>query len=220
MKAFIVEKYGKSGLRAAHVPESTIGPRDVLVRVRAASINPLDKMVRNGEFKRLLKYKTPFVLGHDVAGVVTRVGDDVREYGRRRGLRPTPRPAYWHVRRVHCHRPCGHRAQATLTHDGGVGSDPAGGACRVAGAGRSRAGEAGAESPRSRWRRRTRLDSHPTRETPGRIRGHNCARQGRREGPCPRCKRGHRLHEGSFAELLSGYDVVLDSLGGENLTSR
>jgi len=80
MKAFIVEKYGESGLHAAHVPDPAIGPRDVLVRVRAASINPLDKMVRNGEFKRLLKYKTPFVLGHDVAGVVTRVGDDVRDY--------------------------------------------------------------------------------------------------------------------------------------------
>src|SRR5256886_13930768 len=77
MKAFVVEKYGKSGLRAAQVPGSTIGPRDVLVRVRAASINPLDKMVRNGEFKQLLKYKTPFVLGHDVAGIVTRVGADV-----------------------------------------------------------------------------------------------------------------------------------------------
>lgn len=80
MKAFIVEKYGKNGLRAAHVPEPTIGPRDVLVRVSAASINPLDKMVRNGEFKLLLKYKTPFVLGHDVAGVVTRVGAEVRDY--------------------------------------------------------------------------------------------------------------------------------------------
>ena len=43
----------------------------------AASINPLDKMVRNGEFKQLLKYKLPFVLGHDVAGVVTRVGSAV-----------------------------------------------------------------------------------------------------------------------------------------------
>ena len=80
MKAFVVEKYGKSGLRAAQVPDPTIGPRDVLVRVSAASINPLDKMVRNGEFKLLLKYKTPFVLGHDVAGVVTRVGADVRDY--------------------------------------------------------------------------------------------------------------------------------------------
>jgi NADPH:quinone reductase-like Zn-dependent oxidoreductase len=80
MKAFIVETYGKGGLRAAHVPDPAVGPRDVLVRVRAASINPLDKMIRNGEFKRLLKYKTPFVLGHDVAGVVTRVGADVRDY--------------------------------------------------------------------------------------------------------------------------------------------
>ena len=42
MKAFVVEKYGPSGLRAAQVPDPTIGPRDVLVRVSAASINPLD----------------------------------------------------------------------------------------------------------------------------------------------------------------------------------
>ena len=62
------------------MPEPTIGDRDVLVRVRAASINPLDTMVRNGEFKQLLKYKPPFVLGHDVAGVVTRVGADVHGF--------------------------------------------------------------------------------------------------------------------------------------------
>ena len=80
MRAFIVEKYGKDGLRAAQVPDPAVGPRDVLVHVSAASINPLDKMVRNGDFKRLLKYKTPFVLGHDMAGVVTRVGADVRDY--------------------------------------------------------------------------------------------------------------------------------------------
>src|SRR5213075_426493 len=40
----------------------------------------LDKMVRDGEFKRLLKYRTPFVLGHDLAGVVTRVGSAVRDF--------------------------------------------------------------------------------------------------------------------------------------------
>ncbi len=80
MKAFVVERYGKSGLRAAQVPQPSVEPRDVLVRVSAASINPLDKMIRNGEFKLLLKHKTPFVLGHDVAGVVTRVGAEVRDY--------------------------------------------------------------------------------------------------------------------------------------------
>jgi NADPH:quinone reductase-like Zn-dependent oxidoreductase len=80
MKAFVVEKYGKTGVRAADVPEPAVGPRDVLVRVCAASINPLDKMIRNGEFKRLLKYKVPFVLGHDVAGIVSRIGTDVQNY--------------------------------------------------------------------------------------------------------------------------------------------
>jgi NADPH:quinone reductase-like Zn-dependent oxidoreductase len=80
MKAFVVAKYGKDGLRAADVAEPKVGNSDVLVRVSAASINPLDKMVRNGEFKQLLKYKRPFVLGQDVAGVVTRVGAGVRDF--------------------------------------------------------------------------------------------------------------------------------------------
>ncbi len=80
MKAFVVEHYGKDGLRAADVPEPEVGDGDVLVKVSAAGINPLDMMVRNGEFKRLLKYQTPFVLGHDVAGVVTRVGSAVRDF--------------------------------------------------------------------------------------------------------------------------------------------
>ncbi|HEY6398933.1 MAG TPA: alcohol dehydrogenase catalytic domain-containing protein [Solirubrobacteraceae bacterium] len=80
MKAFVVEHYGKDGLRAADVPEPEVGDSDVLVKVSATSINPLDKMVRNGEFKRLLKYRTPFVLGHDVAGVVTRVGSAVVDF--------------------------------------------------------------------------------------------------------------------------------------------
>ena len=80
MRAFVVERYGRDGLRVADVPEPIVGRRDVLVRVSAASINPLDKMTRNGEFKHLIKYKPPFVLGHDVAGVVTDVGADVRDF--------------------------------------------------------------------------------------------------------------------------------------------
>ncbi len=56
MKAYVVEKYSKDGLRAADVPHPTVGDTDVLVKVSAASINPLDKMVRDGEFKQLIKY--------------------------------------------------------------------------------------------------------------------------------------------------------------------
>ena len=78
MKAFVVTHYGPDGFKAADVPAPSVGPRDVLVDIRAASINPLDKMVRNGEFKQLLKYKRPFVLGHDLSGVITKVGADVR----------------------------------------------------------------------------------------------------------------------------------------------
>ena len=74
MKAFVVARYGKGEVRAADVPAPAVGSGDVLVKVSAASINPLDSMVRNGEFKQLLKYRPPFVLGHDVAGVVTEVG--------------------------------------------------------------------------------------------------------------------------------------------------
>lgn len=80
MKAFVVTHYGPDGLEAADVPEPAVGPNDLLVDVRAVSINPLDKMVRNGEFKQLIKYKRPFALGHDVSGVVTRVGDDVTDF--------------------------------------------------------------------------------------------------------------------------------------------
>jgi len=80
MKAFVVTRYGPDGLEAADVPSPAVGPGDVLVDVRAASINPLDKMVRNGEFKQLLKYKRPFALGHDLSGVVTQVGADVRDF--------------------------------------------------------------------------------------------------------------------------------------------
>jgi NADPH:quinone reductase-like Zn-dependent oxidoreductase len=77
MRAFVVTRYGSGGLEPAEVPAPTVGPRDVLVDIRAASINPLDKMVRNGEFKQLIPYRRPFVLGHDLAGVVTAIGAEV-----------------------------------------------------------------------------------------------------------------------------------------------
>jgi NADPH:quinone reductase-like Zn-dependent oxidoreductase len=80
MKAFVVERYGKDGLRAAEVPEPEMRDSDVLIRVRAAGVNPLDSKIRDGEFKRILPYRPPFVLGHDVAGVVTRVGPAARGF--------------------------------------------------------------------------------------------------------------------------------------------
>ena len=53
---------------------------DVLVQVHAAGVNLLDSKIRSGEFKLILPYRAPFVLGHDVAGVVVRVGARVKHF--------------------------------------------------------------------------------------------------------------------------------------------
>jgi NADPH:quinone reductase-like Zn-dependent oxidoreductase len=80
MKAFVVERYGKDGLGLGELPEPELRDSDVLVQVRAAGVNPLDSKIRDGEFKLILPHRPPFVLGHDVAGVVTRVGPAVRGF--------------------------------------------------------------------------------------------------------------------------------------------
>ncbi len=81
MKAFTVERYAKnSALRLADVPTPELRDDEVLVQVHAAGVNLLDAKLRNGEFKLILPYRTPFVLGHDVAGVVINVGRNVRQF--------------------------------------------------------------------------------------------------------------------------------------------
>lgn len=81
MKAFILDRYGKKEtLRAADVPEPELRENEVLIQVHATAVNLLDVKLRNGEFKLILPYRTPFVLGHDVAGVVVRVGPQVRQF--------------------------------------------------------------------------------------------------------------------------------------------
>ena len=80
MKAFIVDRYGKNdGMRFGEMPEPELRDDDVLIRVHAAGINVLDSKIRNGEFKLILPYRPPFILGHDVAGTVVRVGSKIRK---------------------------------------------------------------------------------------------------------------------------------------------
>lgn len=81
MKAFILDRYGsKVPLRAGEVAEPDVGDDDVLVEVHAAGVNLIDAKLRDGEFKLILPYRPPFVLGHDVAGVVLRVGARVTRF--------------------------------------------------------------------------------------------------------------------------------------------
>jgi len=81
MKAFVVERYGDADtVRAGDVPDPQVGDDDVLVRIHAASINPLDLKIRDGDVKVILPYRAPFVLGNDLAGVVVEVGARVTRF--------------------------------------------------------------------------------------------------------------------------------------------
>ena len=81
MKAFIVSRYGeKEKLQLTEMADPVVKENDVLVQIHAAGVNLLDSKIRNGEFKMILPYKTPFILGHDVAGIVTGVGPRVSKF--------------------------------------------------------------------------------------------------------------------------------------------
>ena len=81
MKAFILDRYGSADrVRAGDIPDPELREDDVLVQIHAAGVNLLDSKIRNGEFKRILTYRLPLVLGHDVAGVVVRAGSRVRRF--------------------------------------------------------------------------------------------------------------------------------------------
>jgi NADPH:quinone reductase-like Zn-dependent oxidoreductase len=81
MKAFVVDRYNKKGaLRLVEMPEPVLQDNDVLVEIHAAGVNLLDSKIRGGEFKPILPYRPPFILGHDVAGTVVSAGSKVRKF--------------------------------------------------------------------------------------------------------------------------------------------
>jgi len=80
MKAYLLDRYKQDALRLGDIPTPEMGDDDVLIEVHAAGLNLLDSKIRNGEFKAILPYNLPIALGHDVAGVVVRVGRNVRGF--------------------------------------------------------------------------------------------------------------------------------------------
>lgn len=81
MKAFVLESYGANrALQLADVPEPQLRDDEVLVQVHAAGVNQLDSKIKDGQFKLILPYRLPLILGHDVAGVVVKAGSRVRQF--------------------------------------------------------------------------------------------------------------------------------------------
>ena len=81
MKAVLIERYGQA-VQLRDIEPPRIGPKDLLVRVRAASINPVDSKIRDGKVKTLLRYAFPLVLGNDLSGEIVEIGSEVRGFAK------------------------------------------------------------------------------------------------------------------------------------------
>ena len=81
MKAFVINKYSKKGeLKLSDLAIPEVKEHDVLVEIHASGLNLLDSKIKSGEFKLILPHKLPLILGHDVAGVITKVGKNVKNF--------------------------------------------------------------------------------------------------------------------------------------------
>src|SRR3978361_994828 len=81
MKAVVLHEYGPaSNLKYEDFPDPQPGPGEVLVRVSAASINPVDYKMRSGAAKERFPVEFPAILGRDLSGIVREVGEGVTTF--------------------------------------------------------------------------------------------------------------------------------------------
>ena len=96
MKAYLIKKYDKkTKLQLEEVATPAVKDDEVLVEVHASGLNLLDSKIKSGEFKLILPYKFPLIMGHDAAGVITQVGKKVRNF--KIGDHVYARPADFHI---------------------------------------------------------------------------------------------------------------------------
>ncbi|MFI9187606.1 NADP-dependent oxidoreductase [Streptomyces goshikiensis] len=81
MKAAVINQYGqvRDVVRVTDVPVPAVGPRDVLIEVRAAGVNPVDHLIVKG-FLSTGEPSRPLVIGNELAGVVTQVGAEATRF--------------------------------------------------------------------------------------------------------------------------------------------
>lgn len=81
MKAAQMQKYSKEiqvEVNNVEIPE--IDNNEVLVKVKAAGVNPLDILILNGSVRMVADYKFPLTLGNELSGVIEAVGKDVVDF--------------------------------------------------------------------------------------------------------------------------------------------
>ena len=82
MKAIVIKEFGSVDVLqyVDNYPQPVMADNQVLLKVYAAGINPLDWKIRQGQLKALLGSKFPLILGNDASGVVVAVGKLVRDF--------------------------------------------------------------------------------------------------------------------------------------------
>lgn len=81
MKAIEISNYNKNNLVEIidrDIP--SINDDEVLIKVKAASLNPLDILIMNGSLKLLYSYKMPLILGNECSGIIEKVGKKVKDF--------------------------------------------------------------------------------------------------------------------------------------------
>ena len=79
MKAVVINKYGGNDvIEVKEMPRPAPGPDEVLIRVRAASVNPIDWKIRQGMLRGMLRAAFPIVLGRECSGEVIEAGGAVK----------------------------------------------------------------------------------------------------------------------------------------------
>lgn len=92
MKAVVIDQYGsKEQLHETQLKDPVPGPHQVVVKLSATSINPIDWKLREGFLKQMFDWPFPIILGWDAAGVITEIGEQVS--GWKKGDRIFARPA-------------------------------------------------------------------------------------------------------------------------------
>ena len=95
MKAIVVHQYGgPEVLKFEEYPDPVAGPDEVLVRVAATSINPIDYKRRAGKTQDFYPIKFPGLIGVDVAGAIVSVGSGVKDFHRGEQVFAMARDAY------------------------------------------------------------------------------------------------------------------------------
>ena len=81
MKAIVMDGYGgPDRLVVRERPDPKPGAGEILVRVRAAGVNPVDWKIRRGDLRVILRLKFPYIPGGDIAGEILEVGSGVTRF--------------------------------------------------------------------------------------------------------------------------------------------